>query len=131
MNRIMHVLLVGPVELMHDAMMSASVFTVVDGMLALAGSESPGERPVPNEASSGTSLKAFRMPTALVAGEPIATPLAAKGASGHTAATVDTSLISMNVDVLRLPQGPMAAIKLIALLVPPPGLPGLPPVAVT
>ena len=51
------------------------------------------------------------------------------GASGHTEPTVVTSSILMNVEGLRLLQGPRAAISAIALLFVPGARPGFPPVA--
>ena len=62
----------------------------------------------------------------LVATEPEALR---KGPSADTAATVDSSLRMMSVLLVRLPQGPSAAISAMAELFTVPGSPGLPPYA--
>ena len=121
-------LLVGPMVLTHTARMSARLFTVVTGIVPLAGLASPGEVPLLSDASSVVSVKALLMPVELLADDPTFVGPVMKGASGHTAATVETSLIWMFVEFERLPHWPSAAIKAIAEFVP---LPLSPPVAVT
>ena len=126
-NSVLQRLLVEPVELMQAARILASEFTVATGITEFAGSVAPGAAPVESVASRFTSPKAFVMPARLVAGAPIAVEEIMNGASGHTAATVETSLTTMKLELLRLKHEPSAAIMAIAVFVP---LPALPPVAV-
>lgn len=89
----------------------------------------PGARPVVTSANSLASVKAAERLLASAVLEPIALGDDMKEANDQIADTVVTSLTTNEVG--RLPQGPRAAIRTLAVLFVPATSPGLPPDAVT
>ena len=111
-----------PVELMHAARMSPSVFSLEVGAVAPVGSV-PGDCPRLTLTSLFTEEKALVRPVTLVDDVPSERALDMKGARAKAPATVVSSLTEMKVEEVRLPQAPRGAIRAAFGFVPPPGLP--------
>ena len=106
---------------------SASVSTSATGRVAPDGRLGPVIDPVERLTAVETELKALARPTELVGLVPRLEYEDIKRDNAHTDATVVNSLTEMNVDVLRFPHGPKAAITASAVLFVPTDRPGLPP----
>jgi hypothetical protein len=111
--------------------MSASVLSSVTGTVSPAGTFNPGAVPVVVFTYSDASVKALASVVASALPDPMLLYELINGASAHTAATVVSSFIEINVEGPRFPQGPSAAISASAALFVPGPSPGFPPVAVT
>jgi hypothetical protein len=111
--------------------MSASVFSCATGTVVPVGTFNPGAVPVVVFTYSDASVKALASVVASVLLDPMLLYELINGASAHTAATVVSSFMLINVEGPRLPQGPSAAISARAALFVPELSPGFPPVAVT
>jgi len=119
-----------PAEFVHVASTSAKVLISVTGTVVPLGTLRPGTVPLEVSAYASASVKALASAGASEGLDPTAEDELIKGASGQMAATVVSSLITMTVEALRLPQGPSAAIKESEGLLIPAGRPGFPPLPV-
>jgi hypothetical protein len=121
-----------PAEFTQVDRIFASVLRVATGTIVPAGTFNPGAVPVVVFTYSDASVNALASAAVSVVPDPMLLYELINGASDHTAATVVSSLIWINVEAVRLPQGPSTAISAIAVLFVPglsPGF-GLPPFAV-
>jgi hypothetical protein len=121
-----------PAEFTQVDRISASVLSCATGTVVPAGTFNPGAVPVVVFTYSDASVNVLASAAASVVPDPMLLYELINGASDHTAATVVSSLIWINVEAVRLPQGPSTAISAIAVLFVPglsPGF-GLPPFAV-
>ena len=119
-----------PAEFTQVDRIFASVLRVATGTVAPAGTFNPGEVPVVVFTYSDASINALASAAVSVGPDPMLLYELINGASDHTAATVVSSLIWINVEAVRLPQGPSTAISASAVLFVPAPRPAFPPVAV-
>jgi hypothetical protein len=119
-----------PAEFTQVDRISASVLSCATGTVVPAGTFNPGAVPVVVFTYSDASVNALASTAVSVGPDPMLLYELINGASDHTAATVVSSLIWINVEAVRLPQGPSTAISASAVLFVPAPRPAFPPVAV-